>query len=322
MKGKTGSSAIADNIGINADAQFAAANLTLTGAGAIAGVANVDNITLLSGKTTASLTGYNTELKNGNLDVSAKHGTNLHTIGIVAGAGAAGVGLGIDVVQDSSQTTAELAEGSVKTEENGKGAVTVEAVSTTHDNYKMITETAGGAGLSTNVSVGNFNAQTTAHVKDMTIGSSSKRTGAADIHAKNETQVTSDTWQGSAAGTGLGTGIQIATIGSDTDARVENSNITATSIGITADDAKNANFRLGNTLAGGIAGGLNVGVLTIGHKVENTYSIEGNDSGANLADIFLTDGKVNTALSGSRLTTDATMGTGIEGPSVQTNNGT
>lgn len=323
MTGKN-ATAKANAIGIDADSQFGVANITLTAAGAIAGVANVDNVNILSGKTTALASGYDFTVGDG-LAVSATYGTNLHTIGIVAGAGVGAVGLGIDVVQDDSETTAELTDGSVATDNSGN--VTVAAESETHDNYKMITETAGGASVSTNVSVGNFDAQTTAHVAGMTIGDSTKRAGAVDIHAKNTTDVTSDTWSGSLSGLGIGAGIQVATIGSDTDTSVENSKIFAKTIDITADDEKKGTFRLGNTLAGGLAGGVNVGVLTVGHKVENTYSITGSngkshDSGADLADVFATNGKVNTALTSSRLTADETHGTGIEGPVVKTNNGT
>lgn len=214
------------------------------------------------------------------LDISAKHGTNAYTLGALGAASLVSAGLGIDVMQDSSTTTAELTDGSVTTKENGTGDVTVAAENATKDNYKMITESAGYFGASTNVSAGNFNAQTTAHVADMTIGDADRRAGAVDIHAKNTTQVTSDTWDGAVAGVGIGAGIQIATIGSDTDARVENSTVYAGTIGIAADDEKNGTFRLGNTLAGGLAGGVNVGVLTAGRKVENTYSITGGDGTA------------------------------------------
>ena len=323
MTGTKGSSAAqAETIGLDADSKFAVANITAAvGGAAFAGVEAVNNNTLLKGTTTASASGYDMTAGN-SLDVSATHGTNIYTVGISAGVGAGAAGLGIDVVQDDSQTTAALKDGSVTTKTKETGDVTVAAESSTHDNYKMVALTGGAVGVSTNVSVSNFDAKTTAHVKDMTIGSSATRAGAVDIHAKNDTQVTSDAWDGSASGIGIGAGIQIATIGSDTDTRVENSSIAAKTIDIKADDTKNANFQLGNTLAGGIAGGVNVGVLTAGHKVENSYSIEGNDSGADLSDVFSTNGDVNKALVANRVTADQTIGTGVSAPSVQTNNGT
>lgn len=328
MTGTKGSStAQANRIAIDADAKTALANLTATGAYTIAGLvgANVDNVTILSGKTEAAATGYDFTIGDG-LDITARHGTNAYTLGALGAASLVSAGLGIDVMQDSSTTTAELTDGLVNTNNSGTGNVTVAAENVTKDNYKMITESAGYFGASTNVSAGNFNAQTTAHVADMTIGDADRRAGAVDIHAKNTTQVTSDTWDGAVAGVGIGAGIQIATIGSDTDARVENSTVYASAMDVTADDEKNGTFRLGNTLAGGLAGGVNVGVLTAGHKVEDTYSITGgdgtaHDSGADLTAVFSADGDVNTALKNSTLTESMTKGTGFAGPAVQTNNG-
>lgn len=327
MTGADGATAQANRIAIDADAETALANLTATGAYTIAGLvgANVDNVTILSGKTEAAATGYDFMIGD-SLDITARHGTNAYTLGALGAASLVSAGLGIDVMQDSSTTTAELTDGSVNTNNSGTGNVTVAAENATKDNYKMITESAGYFGASTNVSAGNFNAQTTAHVADMTIGDADRRAGAVDIHAKNTTQVTSDTWDGAVAGVGIGAGIQIATIGSDTDARVENSTVYASAMDVTADDEKNGTFRLGNTLAGGLAGGVNVGVLTAGHKVENTYSITGgdgtaHDSGADLTAVFSADGDVNTALKNSTLTESMTKGTGLAGPSVQTNNG-
>ncbi len=335
MTGTAGAKANVNSIGIGADSEFAVADITAAvGGSAFAGVEVVNNNTLLKGKTTAALSGYDMAVGDG-LDVSAQHGTNLYTVGLSAGIGAGGVGLGIDVVQDDSETTAELKDGKVTTKENGKGDVTVTAESSTHDNYKMIALSGGAVGASTNVSVGNFGAQTTAHVANMAIGDATNRAGVVDIHAKNTTDVTADTWQGSAGAGAIGVGVQIATIGSDTDTSVENSAITAKTISVAADDEKKAKFQLGNTLAGGIAGGVNVGVLTVGHKVEDTYSIKStavgsdgnshetsNDSGAKLSDVFSDDGTVNKAMEQNRITEKNTLGTGISAPSVQTNNGT
>ena len=182
----------ANIIGLDADSQYGISNATVTGAVAAGAVANVDNVNVLHGTTTAEASGYDMTVGDG-LAVSAKHGTKLRTVGIVGTAGAGAVGLGIDVASDTSKTTAELADGSVTTKENKKGDVTVAAESETHDNYKMVDLSGGVVGISTNVSVGNFNAQTTAHVADMKIGDTANRAGEVNIHAKNKTDVTADT---------------------------------------------------------------------------------------------------------------------------------
>ncbi len=318
----------AKDIGVKSDAEYAVGNITAAIAVAgVVGLGNVDNITLLQGTSTASLDNYDAEL-GGKLDVNANHGTNIYTIGITGTGGAVAGGLGIDDVRDESETKAELKNGSIKP--SNDSTVSVKANNVTNDTYMMYTLGAGGVSANGNVSVGNFNASVDAIADGVNVGSGTNRAKSVDVSAANTVSVTPTNWAGGAAGLAVGVGVQVATIGSDVNATVNNSNFYANDIHINSRDDRTAELILGNTSAGGGSAILNVGVLTAGHKVENTYAIDStdvdgntvsNDSGANLAYVFDATGTVNTAIEGNRLTADKSMGTGQSAATVKTSNG-
>lgn len=320
----------AKDIGVKADAEYAVGNITAALAGAaFAGVANVDNITLLQGTSTASLDNYDAEL-GGNLDVNAKHGTNIYTIGITGTLGIGAVGMGIDVVQDESETKAELKNGSIALTNDNKSVVSVSASNVTNDTYMMYTLGGGAVSANGNVSVGNFDASVDVVADGVNVGSGATRAKSVDVKAVNEMSVTPTDWTGGVGGLAVGVGVQVATIGSDVNAAVKGSKLYANDINITSRDERKADLMLGNTEVGGGSAILNVGVLTAGHKVENTYAIDStdadgnttsNDSGANLAYVFDADGTVNSAIEGNRLTADKSMGTGQAVATVKTDNG-
>ena len=324
----TGAKLTAKNIGAEADAEYAVGNATVAygvGAGA---VENVDNITLLRGTSTARIEKYDAEI-GGNLDVIAKHCTNIYTAGVTGTAGVGAVGMGIDVVQDESKTKAELKNGKI-TPANGTSAVSVKANNLTKDNYMMYTVGGGAVSANGNVSVGNFNASVNAEMDNVDVGSGENRAKSVDVSAENKMSVTPKNWTGGVAGLALGVGVQVATIGSDVNATVKDSNLYANGIDINSRDERNADLILGNTSVGATSGAVNVDVLTAGHKVENTYAIDStdvngktvsNDSGANLAYVFEASGEVNSAIEGNRLTTEESMGTGQSAATVKTSNG-
>ena len=126
---------------------------------------------------------------------------------------------------------------------------------------------AGGVSANGNVSVGNFNASVDAIADGVNVGSGTNRAKSVDVSAANTVSVTPTNWAGGAAGLAVGVGVQVATIGSDVNATVNNSNLYANGIGINSKDKRKAELILGNTSAGVASAILNVGVLTAGHKV-------------------------------------------------------
>lgn len=313
----------ANNAKVYADAEYGAANASvgigITGVGG--GVSNVDNITMLKGHTTAELSDF-TDMTVGNtVDVLANRESYIHTIGIMGGIAGLGanVGLGVDVVQDKGKVESWIKNSSIK----GK-AVNVDAKNLTDDSYQMFAVNAGAGAVSGTVSVGNFDSSVSAQVLDSTLGEENNKIKDLTVSAENQTKVTPKNWSASAGAVALGAGVQVATIGSNAKAAVTGSTVQSSGdVTVAAKDERKADLMLGNTLYGGVSGGLNVGVLTVNHAVADKYSYESDegetaDAGVDLGAVYKS---ANEAIEGNRMSSDYTFGWTSDAPKVEAGRG-
>jgi len=328
---------------VTADAGYSAnainAGVAVGGEGAAA--VNTDNITLLNGETKAAMD-HTALTLSGNLAVKANRQTQLHTVGIsgaLAGLGGS-IGLGIDAVKDDSVIGAGLSDTAVTLTQDNTSVIDVTANNETHDNYQLYTINGSGiVSIGSNIAVGNMAAKVTtdldhatigeAHPADTTKDDTTKQAKSITVKSANDMTVKQKDWTGTASGMAVGSNISVVTVDSDVDTTVENSHLYSDGeIDVAASDARDANLQLGNTAVGGAAGNLNVGIMTVGHKVEDKYAYTNTDtdqngktttttadSGADLGAAFT---KANAAIDDNTLTAQESLGTGQSGPEKST----
>lgn len=309
---------------VEADAQQGISSLTvgLGAAGIGAGVSNATSVTLLDGKTTAKVAGVN--ITADSVDVLAKHGSRLNTLGVVVGAGgAAGVGIGVSVLNENSETAAETANNSIIINDgsNEKSDVNVNAVNNTNVNYQLYSTGGGLAGVAGAIGVSNVNSKVNTSVAGTDIGSGT--TGKANdinIGAENNINFTNSSGSVAGGGVGVGVGVAVNTIDSQVNTSVDNSALNAVKdINATAKENRTVNQMAVNAGAGAISGGANVMITNIGKKVENTYGsgLQTDDegdvkegSGVNVDNII---NEANSAVEGNKLQESYTIGVDIGG---------
>lgn len=160
---------------VEADAQQGISSLTvgLGAAGIGAGVSNATSVTLLDGKTTAKVAGVN--ITADSVDVLAKHGSRLNTLGVVVGAGGvgAGVGIGVSVLNENSETAAETTNSNITINDGRQenGDVNINADNDTKVNYQLYSTGGGLAGVAGAIGVSNVNSKVNTTVSGTVIGS-------------------------------------------------------------------------------------------------------------------------------------------------------
>ena len=337
--GRTDSDGNADSVinagafNVEADAQQGISSLTIgLGAAGIAGVSNATSVTLLDGKTTAKVAGVN--ITADSVDVLAKHGSRLNTLGAVLGAGgAAGVGIGVSVLNENSETAAEITNSNITindgTQENGD--VNINADNDTKVNYQLYSTGGGLAGVAGAIGVSNVNSKVNTTVTGTAIGS--ETTGQANdinIGAENNINFTNNSGSAAGGGVGVGVGVAVNTIDSQVNTSVNYSELNAVKdINVTAKENRTVNQMAVNAGVGAVSGGANVMITNIGSAIESTYgsglqtdddSNVVEDSSVNVDSILK---EANNAVEGNKLQDGYTMGVDVNTvPEIKAGKGT
>lgn len=318
---------------VEADAQQGISSLTIgLGAAGIAGVSNATSVTLLDGKTTAKVAGVN--ITADSVDVLAKHGSRLNTLGAVLGAGgAAGVGIGVSVLNENSETAAEITNSNITindgTQENGD--VNINADNDTKVNYQLYSTGGGLAGVAGAIGVSNVNSKVNTTVTGTAIGS--ETTGQANdinIGAENNINFTNNSGSAAGGGVGVGVGVAVNTIDSQVNTSVNYSELNAVKdINVTAKENRTVNQMAVNAGVGAVSGGANVMITNIGSAIESTYgsglqtdddSNVVEDSSVNVDSILK---EANNAVEGNKLQDGYTMGVDVNTvPEIKAGKGT
>ena len=319
---------------VEADAQQGISSLTIgLGAAGIAGVSNATSVTLLDGKTTAKVAGVN--ITADSVDVLAKHGSRLNTLGVVVGAGGvgAGVGIGVSVLNENSETAAEITNSNITindgTQENGD--VNINADNDTKVNYQLYSTGGGLAGVAGAIGVSNVNSKVNTTVTGTAIGS--ETTGQANdinIGAENNINFTNNSGSAAGGGVGVGVGVAVNTIDSQVNTSVDYSELNAVKdINVTAKENRTVNQMAVNAGVGAVSGGANVMITNIGSAIESTYGSglqtddDGNvveDSSVNVDSILK---EANDAVEGNKLQDGYTMGVDVNAvPEIKAGKGT
>lgn len=320
---------------VEAEAQQGISSLTVgLGVGGIgAGVSNATSVALLKGKTTASVADVN--ITADSVDVLAKHGSRLNTLGVVVGAGGvgAGVGIGVSVLNENSETAAETTNSNITINDGRQenGDVNINADNDTKVNYQLYSTGGGLAGVAGAIGVSNVNSKVNTTVSGTVIGS--ETTGQAnDINIGAENNINFTNYSGSAAGGGVGVGVGVAvnTIDSQVNTSVNYSELNAVKdINVTAKENRTVNQMAVNAGVGAVSGGANVMITNIGSAIESTYGSglqtddDGNvveDSSVNVDSILK---EANDAVEGNKLQDGYTMGVdGNTVPEIKAGKGT
>lgn len=320
---------------VEAEAQQGISSLTVgLGVGGIgAGVSNATSVALLKGKTTASVADVN--ITADSVDVLAKHGSRLNTLGVVVGAGGvgAGVGIGVSVLNENSETAAETTNSNITINDGRQenGDVNINADNDTKVNYQLYSTGGGLAGVAGAIGVSNVNSKVNTTVSGTVIGS--ETTGQAnDINIGAENNINFTNYSGSAAGGGVGVGVGVAvnTIDSQVNTSVNYSELNAVKdINVTAKENRTVNQMAVNAGVGAVSGGANVMITNIGSAIESTYGSglqtddDGNvveDSSVNVDSILK---EANDAVEGNKLQDGYTMGVDVNTvPEIKAGKGT
>lgn len=320
---------------VEAEAQQGISSLTVgLGVGGIgAGVSNATSVALLKGKTTASVADVN--ITADSVDVLAKHGSRLNTLGVVVGAGGlgAGVGIGVSVLNENSETAAETTNSNITINDGRQenGDVNINADNDTKVNYQLYSAGGGLAGVAGAIGVSNVNSKVNTTVIGTAIGS--ETTGQAnDINIGAENNINFINNSGSAAGGGVGVGVGVAvnTIDSQVNTSVNYSELNAVKdINVTAKENRTVNQMAVNAGVGAVSGGANVMITNIGSAIESTYGSglqtddDGNvveDSSVNVDSILK---EANDAVEGNKLQDGYTMGVDVNTvPEIKAGKGT
>lgn len=339
--GRTDSDGNADSVinagafNVEADAQQGISSLTvgLGAAGIGAGVSNATSVTLLDGKTTAKVADVN--ITADSVDVLAKHGSRLNTLGVVVGAGGvgAGVGIGVSVLNENSETAAETTNSiiTINDDTQEKGDVNINADNDTKVNYQLYSAGGGLAGVAGAIGVSNVNSEVSTTVAGTAIGS--ETTGQANyinIGAENNINFTNNSGSAAGGGVGVGVGVAVNTIDSQVNTSVDYSELNAVKdINVTAKENRTVNQMAVNAGVGTVSGGANVMITNIGSAIESTYGSglqtddDGNvveDSSVNVDSILE---EANNAVEGNKLQDGYTMGVDVNAvPEIKAGKGT
>lgn len=305
----------ASSLGVDAEAKQGISSLTtgISVGGVGAGVSNATSVALLEGKTEARVNGA--QISAANLAVTSDHTAKMHTLGVAVGAaGGAGVGIGVSVLNENSETTAEVVNTSAEmVGENGE--VAVEADNTTEVNYQLYNGGGGIVGVAGSIGVSNVNSKVNTNVVNTDIGGETAgRAGSINIAGQNTIDFTNKAGTGSAGAVGAGVGVAVNTIDSQVRTQVENAHLYASGgIDVSAKETRTVDQMAVNASAGGAAGGANVMVTNVGKAVESAYGSDlqtddaGNVEGGGV-DIDAMYAQANEAINGNRLHSEYTLG--------------
>ena len=192
--------------------------------------------------------------------------------------GSGSIGAGVTVVDDKSHTLAGLIGSNLQRFDSG--GVAVNASNTTNVDTEISSNNVAvsiGTAIGTGVQVVNLEAQAAALVEQSTLGEASRRFWNLDVNAKNNvtnnfTNVVDSTSIG--AGVGVGVGVGVLNMNTQTTATVDDANVYANNINVTADEERNAKALLVGVEVGAIGVGVNLMNTNIGGKLDDAYTYQ------------------------------------------------
>ena len=192
--------------------------------------------------------------------------------------GSGSIGAGVTVVDDKSHTLAGLIGSNLQRFDSG--GVAVNASNTTNVDTEISSNNVAvsiGTAIGTGVQVVNLEAQAAALVEQSTLGEASRRFWNLDVNAKNNvtnnfTNVVDSTSIG--AGVGVGVGVGVLNMNTQTTATVDDANVYANNINVTADEERNAKTLLVGVEVGAIGVGVNLMNTNIGGKLDDAYTYQ------------------------------------------------
>lgn len=307
---------------VEAEAQQGISSLTVgLGVGGIgAGVSNATSVALLKGKTTASVADVN--ITADSVDVLAKHGSRLNTLGVVVGAGGlgAGVGVGVSVLNENSETAAKTENSNITINDGTQedSDVNINADNNTKVNYQLYSTGGAAAGVAGSIGVSNVNSKVNTSVTGTEIGGAAGKANDINIGAVNNIDFTNNSGSVAGGGVGVGVGVAVNTIDSRVNTSVDYSKLNAVKdINVTAQENRTVKQMAVNAGAGAVSGGANVMITNIGSAVESTYGSglqtddDGNvveNSSVNVDSIIK---EANDAVEGNKLQDGYTMGVDV-----------
>lgn len=317
------------NVDANAKQGISSLTVSAAGAGIGVGLSNATSVALLKGKTTAKVN--NANITASSINVTANHTGKLNTMGTVlgvAGAGA-GVSVGVSVLNENSETVAEVSGGDVTiTNDDESNNIKVKAANSTKVDYNLYTASAGLAGVAGAIGVSNINSRVKTNVADVVMSDS--EADDINIGAENAINFTNTSGSGAGGAVGFGGGVAVNTIDSQVSTNVTNAQLNAANdINVTAQETRTVNQMAVNAGAGLVAGGANVMITNVGSAVADSYGsglqtdndgqVQDN-SGVNTATIFE---EANRAVNGNKLKDGDTYGVEVNNvPKVEATKGT
>lgn len=319
---------------VEAEAQQGISSLTVgLGVGGIgAGVSNATSVALLKGKTTASVADVN--ITADSVDVLAKHGSRLNTLGVVVGAGGlgAGVGVGVSVLNENSETAAKTENSNITINDGTQedSDVNINADNNTKVNYQLYSTGGAAAGVAGSIGVSNVNSKVNTSVTGTEIGGAAGKANDINIGAVNNIDFTNNSGSVAGGGVGVGVGVAVNTIDSRVNTSVDDSKLNAVKdINVTAKENRTVNQMAVNAGVGAVSGGANVMITNIGSAVESTYGSglqtddDGNVVEGSSVNVDSIIKEANDAVEGNKLQDGYTMGVDVNAvPEIKAGKGT
>ena len=270
----------ADELSVDAEAKQGISSLTtgISAAAVGAGVSNATSVALLEGKTTAQING--TAVSAASLDVTSDHTAKMNTLGVALGAGVegCGVGIGVSVLNENSETAAKVTDADINMSKEDS-QVTIKANNHTKVNYQLYNGGGGLAGVAGSIGVSNVNSKVNTTVEDTSIGQQAANTeeieGTAkniQISAENDIDFTNNSGTAGVGAVGVGVGVAVNTIDSQVQTRVDHAKLHASgAIDVSANETRKVNQLAVNAQAGSVAGGANIMITNVGKTVDSVY---------------------------------------------------
>lgn len=288
----------ADKLSVDAEAKQGISSLTtgISAAAVGAGVSNATSVALLEGKTTAQING--TAVSAASLDVTSDHTAKMNTLGVAVGASEVGVGIGVSVLNENSETAAKVTDADINMSKEDS-QVTIKANNHTKVNYQLYNGGGGLVGVAGSIGVSNVNSKVNTTVEDTSIGQQAANTeeieGAAkniQISAENDIDFTNNSGTVGGGAVGVGVGVAVNTIDSQVQTRVDRAELHASgAIDVSANETRKVNQLAVNAQAGSVAGGANIMITNVGKTVDSVY---GSNLQTNADGEVQGDGGVNT----------------------------
>ena len=288
----------ADKLSVDAEAKQGISSLTtgISAAAVGAGVSNATSVALLEGKTTAQING--TAVSAASLDVTSDHTAKMNTLGVAVGASEVGVGIGVSVLNENSETAAKVTDADINMSKEDS-QVTIKAKNHTKVNYQLYNGGGGLVGVAGSIGVSNVNSKVNTTVEDTSIGQQAANTeeieGAAkniQISAENDIDFTNNSGTVGGGAVGVGVGVAVNTIDSQVQTRVDRAELHASgAIDVSANETRKVNQLAVNAQAGSVTGGANIMITNVGKTVDSVY---GSNLQTNADGEVQGDGGVNT----------------------------